>query len=239
MNVTERTLEWYSDCFKALNNPNPTDSELKVFVIGMREKGWQATTCNNHIRAINAYLHWKTVGMDVKCSPSCKHQKLSYLKEEDKVLPTFSIDDIKKFVQWKPKTWTETRLQLLVLFLADVGSRIIEALSVKWPDTDLENLLVTLHGKGKKDRKVPFSYELRKYLFKFKMINKYDLVFCTKDGMKLDRCIMLRDVKLLCERLRIDAPERTLHAFRHTFALNYLRKGGSVFHLQKSLVTLI
>ena len=46
---------------------------------------------------------------------------------------------------------------------------------------------------------------------------------------------MLRDVKRLCKRLGIVPPARTIYAFRHTFAVNYLRKGGSVFHLQKML----
>lgn len=42
-------------------------------------------------------------------------------------------------------------------------------------------------------------------------------------------------MKLLCKRLGIVAPARTIHSFKHTFSVNYLRLGGSMFHLQKML----
>jgi site-specific recombinase XerD len=82
------------------------------------------------------------------------------------------------------------------------------------------------------------SEKLRKRLWKFQKVGEshpHVGVFCTKSGRKVDRHVMLRDVKLLCTKLGIKIPERTIHAIRHTFALNYLRNGGSVFHLQKAL----
>jgi integrase/recombinase XerD len=61
------------------------------------------------------------------------------------------------------------------------------------------------------------------------------LLFANRGETRLGRNNVLRVVKLLCGRLGFRPPVRTLHAFRHTFAVNNLRRGGSVFHLQKVL----
>jgi integrase/recombinase XerD len=141
-------------------------------------------------------------------------------------------------VNWRAKNFYERRLRLLVLVLLDTGCRISEALGLRVADCDLDNLLLRLNGKGQKQRRVPFSFELRKALVRFTRDfcpHPHLLVLSTKLGQRLDRHVMSRDVKDLCGRLGFEAPERTLHAFRHRFSVNCLRRGGSVFHLQKVL----
>jgi integrase/recombinase XerD len=123
------------------------------------------------------------------------------------------------------------------MFLIDT-CRISEALSLRVRDIDLENLLVTLDGKGRKQRVVPFSFELRNSIFRHIIAcnRTPDSLLCSnRTETRLGRRNVLRDVKLLCKRLAFNPPARTLHAFRHTFAVNYIRRGESVFHLQKVL----
>jgi len=159
------------------------------------------------------------------------------MKEPQHVLPTYTLYQIQLLLGWKPKRTTGHRLSTFVAFLADTGCRIDEALSLHWKDVDFDNLLVLLHGKGSKDRLVPISLELRKRLFLFqrKTEAREGLVFGTQGGTKQGRRNVLRDFKVLCRSLGFEPPERSIHAMRHTFAVNYLRKGGSVFHLQKML----
>jgi len=237
-NVSPSTLEWYKHSFKWLHSESPTKDELKDAVLRMREKGLKATGCNSAIRAINAYIHWSHAGPDVKCSPACKHPRISQLKEPDLVLPTFSGEQVQLLVRHTPKRKCQKRLHLLVLFLLDTGCRISEALTLHVSEIDMENMLVTLDGKGRKQRIVPFSFELRKALFRyFKEFGRKpeSSLFANRSETRLGRRNVLRDVKRLCKRLGFNPPGRTLHAFRHTFAVNYLRRGGSVFHLQKVL----
>lgn len=224
-NVSPRTVQWYGESFKWLGIESPDSADLKSFVMRMRERGLKPSSCNNRIRAVNAYLKWCGSPLHV-----------SRLKEEQRVLPTFPLPDIRKLAAWKPNGFYEVRLHTIVVTLADTGCRINEILGLHWTDCDFDNLLLTVKGKGSKERKVPFSFELRRFLWKYQQRkNDDELVFATRDGRMLGRREVLRDVKSLCRKLRLKVPERTLHAFRHTFAINYLRNGGSVFHLQKAL----
>jgi len=226
-NVSPRTIEWYEQSLRWLPSESPTADDLKAFVVQMRERGLSPSGCNCRIRAVNAYLKW-----------TGSSHRASKLKEPQLVLPVFTAPQIKAMIGWKPHGFYQRRLHLLVLILLDTGCRISEALDMHVSDCDLDNLLVTLNGKGQKQRKVPFSFELRRALFRYSRQfcpHPYMLVLGTRKGCNLDRHVMARDVKALCKRLGFDPPARTLHSFRHTFAVNYLRRGGSVFHLQKVL----
>jgi integrase/recombinase XerD len=138
-------------------------------------------------------------------------------------------------MKWKPKGFWQVRLHVFVLQFVDTGCRSGEATALHWANVDFDNLLLKLPGKGAKDRLVPFSFELRRHLFRWKQLHRWDLVFPTRRGQLTGRRNELRGVKLLCKRLGIAAPARTIHSLRRTFAGNYLRRGGSVFHLQKVL----
>ena len=238
-NVSAATVSWYTHALKWLPSESPTQDDLKDTVLRMRERGLKETGCNAVIRAVNSYLHWNS-GAERKCGPGCSHPRIAQLKEPQNVLPTLTEAQVKLLVSWKPKpkNFYQRRLHLLVLLLLDTGCRITEALTLRVSDVDMDNMLITLDGKGRKQRIVPFSFALRKALHRF--IADFNLkpdylLIATLRGTRVRRMTALRGVKLLCKLLGFDPPARTLHAFRHTFAVNYLRRGGSVFHLQKVL----
>jgi len=234
LNVSERTLTWYEQALRWLPHPHPDQQQLKEIVVRMRERGLKPQSINSYRTAINSYLHWAT-GTDRACSPQCDHPRIARLKEPQTIPQTYSTEDIKKLVSWRPKSHCERRLLTLIAMLADTGCRVDELLSLRWSDVSFDDLLICVRGKGDKQRRIPFSLEARRLLFRHQQQSKFDLIFASTTGVKLGRRNVLRDVRLLCQKLNVHLPVRALHAFRHTFALHYLRKGGSVFHLQRAL----
>lgn len=218
-NVSPNTEQIYRAAWSKWEKYGP---DPVSFVAGMRQAGMNATGCNIYVRSLNAFFNW------------AGQQPIRKLKEEDKVPPTFSPSDIQKLIRYKPRS-CERRIYTLVMLLLDTGVRINEALSLQRADVDLDNLLFLVKGKGRKERLVPFSLELRKHLWKHLSGHSHSFVFATRDGKKMMYRNVQRAVKGLCVNAGIKPPRRLLHSFRHTFAVNYIRNGGSVFHLQRAL----
>lgn len=236
-NVSPCTLRWYRQALRWFPSEHPSQPELQEMVIRMREKGLKETAVNSYITCFNSYLHWDS-GTERPCGAGCTHPHLKKLKAPQNVMPTFTETQVKLLVKWRPQGKYDRRFHTLMLFLLDTGCRISEALTLCVNNIDFDNLLVTLDGKGRKQRIVPFSVDLRRALYRHIKENElgpYDRVFGTSRGTLWDRHNVIDWVKRTCRELGFEPPARTLHAFRHTFAVNYLRRGGGTFHLQKSL----
>ena len=237
-NVSPKTIEWYRYSFKAfsphLGQGFACDADLKeatkAAVMSLAASKLQPSSVNDYLRAIRAFLTWlHTEGH------ASERIKIAYLRAEEKTIEIFTSQQVERFVRWRPRTFAEHRLSTMIHSLLDTGLRISEITALRWEDVDLDNMLLKVKGKGNKHRLVPFSFELRKTMFRWHQENKYPLVFASVTGTRANERNVLRDMKWLAAELRISGVRVSPHTFRHTFATQYLRRGGNIFYLQKIL----
>jgi integrase/recombinase XerD len=234
-NSSHQTILFYQYSYKTFRRILGDDSDLTKnhltrFVLGMREKAMKPETCNVYIRGMNSYLSWL-----FENEYTSEHLKIKQLKTEQKVMKTFTDQQLKAIFLFKPKTFTEKRLHALLCLVMDTGVRISEALDLRRDKVDFDNLLLTVRGKGNKERPVPMSLELRKVLWKFSQQHKFDLMFPSRDGGRLLYDNTRRDFRKLCVKLKLEGFDGSFHAFRRKFTRSYVKNGGNLFYLMKAL----
>ncbi|HZH92185.1 MAG TPA: tyrosine-type recombinase/integrase [Pyrinomonadaceae bacterium] len=235
-NSAANTIIFYRQSYKAFklyvgeDTQELNKSVLNRFVLTMREKGLKPSTCNVYIRGLNSFLSWLHEYEFIT-----EPLKIKLLKTEQRVMKTFSDQQLKAIVSFKPKTFTEFRIHTLLCLLIDTGVRVTEALELEREKIDFDNLFLTVRGKGNKERFIPMSLELRKTLWKFCQQHSHSLVFPNRDGGKLLYDNTRRDFRILCHRLKIEGFDGSFHAFRRKFAKSYVRNGGNLFYLMKAL----
>lgn len=187
-----------------------TGERLKEFVIALRETGIADTTCNITIRELNSFLGWLHENEYTK-----DRLKMRQLKAEKKVLQDFTETEIKAFLDYKPKDFFEWRLHVLICTAIDTGCRINELLTLKRSNIDFDNLLIKVLGKGRRERIVPYSLELRKVLWRYSRMHQHELFFSTRKGGKLSYHNMLRELKKLGDKLGVKNERVGWHQFRY------------------------
>jgi integrase/recombinase XerD len=236
-NVSPKTLLWYKDiqrAFPALNIESPQtfrESAMQA-VRGHLERGVKPVSVNSWLTGVRAYGIWLWQEGHLKEKP-----RIELLKYEQKILITLSKESLHHIINFRPKGQTLTRSHLATLTILDCGLRASELLGLTVEHVDMDNLVIkVVNGKGGKHRLVPFSAELRKHLFRYAYGNgtgKRVYIFGTKNDTKVSARNLERDFKALGERLSI--PHLAPHQCRHTFACEYLKRGGNLEFLRRIL----
>jgi integrase/recombinase XerD len=261
-NVSNATLVWYETAWKAfrgsathcLTDPAALSrSDLEQFIYRLRDRGVKPVTCNTWLRALNAFFRWLHERGDLPTRVSLKPQK-----EEKRLVATLDSDAIIRLVAFKPpreatanpnhldgprrgqKAFAWWRIHALACALLDTGCRVQELLDTRVEHFHFEDLLVTVVGKGDKQRRIPFSQDLRRILYRYLehrqrlgISPNEPLMFPVHEGGLWDQRNALRSLYALERRLGLK--RFGFHRLRHTFATEYLRRGGDVVRLSRTL----
>ena len=152
-NLSERTLSFYAETYNYFKQVGAFDNlskqSLQNAVITFRERGTGIGGINAYIRGVNTFLKW--------LHQEHKYEDLSIkkLRGGQTILRSLTDEELKIIVRYKPKTFTEKRLQSVLLLMIDTGLRINECLTLERSKIDFDNLLLSVIGKGNKERIVP------------------------------------------------------------------------------------
>jgi integrase/recombinase XerD len=233
-NWSPRTVRTYRQGLvvlgSAISDGLPSKASLDSSVISMRDRGLTPGGINMYARTINSYLSWLREEGHVN-----ERLRIKLLPNPPKPYVTLSDGDIRRLAMHTPKGWARIRTWTLAMLLLDAGLRIAEALSLERDQVDLDALVLRVLGKGQKIRLVPISVEGRKALFRWLSRSTGRYVFGTKRGRQWSHRNAYRDVTTFCRALGITTARVNPHAFRHCFAVSYIRNGGDLYRLSRIL----
>lgn len=133
---------------------------------------------------------------------------------------------------------TALRDRAMIVTLVDTGVRVSEISTFTVGDYNRSRgQLMVVQGKGNKDRTVFLGKSgqraLWRYLAERPSADEAEPLFATRNNTHMDRHAIRHMVQRAAKRAGVKGS--TVHRFRHTFAINFLRNGGNPLELQQLL----
>ena len=234
-----RSIEWYEGQMRGFVRYSMArtladlDIERARAYMGHRqESGLSENSIHADYQTIKAFANW-CANEELPVSPTLS--RLRAPKVSIKELVTYTDDQVKQLLDIAPKGWPLLALQIMM----GTGMRVAElrALEVDDFEDDGEaSFLKIRRGKGAKFRRAPVSDRLRRELHRY--VNRVrpksadGHLLLQRGGQPLTAAALESMFRRL--RLRLGFHVHA-HGLRHTFATEYLRRGGDIERLRRIL----
>lgn len=201
--------------------------------------GLSARSVNRHISSIKGFYKYLLEEGKINEDPS---EEISVLKIEKSLPKYLTIDEVDKLLNFETKTAFDYRNKAMMEVMYASGLRVSELVSLDYNSIDLENSLIRVKGKGKKERIVPIGdiavKALKVYMEDYRPFlvkkGRYDELFLNNHGKPISRQgfnFILENIK---ESTGIEK-DLTPHVLRHSFATHLLEGGADLRSIQEML----
>ena len=241
-------MAWYENILRELERTlNAQDVErleqiepehLRVHLAALRRKGHASETVFRTYGAIRcAFRFWKREG---KLAGNPMELIERPRRERTLIRPLSSEQAARLLEMPDARTSQGLRDRAMMALMLDSGLRVSEVLSVEANRIDWVNCALSVMGKGRKERTVPFSARTGQVLLEYareraKRPAADPQFFLGRTGRRLERTKVRKLVVRYGKAAGIDGVRVSPHTLRHTFAVLYVRNGGDSFSLQEIL----
>lgn len=238
------TLEWYQEAFQAFErfcscqgfDADPTKVtplHIRMWLAHIQDTGVSKSTLNGRFRALRAFFNWCIAEAIIDQSPmrNIRTPSLGSI-----VIPVFSPEHVRALVHLcPPNTWWGARDRAIILTFLHTGIRLSELTGLQLSNLNFTNDCIKVRGKGDKERTIYLAPEAQQAILQY-LRHRSDDAAClwlSQQGTCLTSNAVQQFIRDLGQKAGLKGVRCSAHTFRHTFAINFLKAGGSLRHLQE------
>lgn len=250
-NYRPSTIQWWRGALQLLQGyfrmgelrtvADLTVDRLQTYFIAKRAGGWTADTYSNQYRALHAFLRWCVARGELAVNPLVAIPRPKLERKLPKRITLEEAEIVLNYAFYGPATFPFKRYRnrALLAVMLYAGLRRTETVNLEVNHVDLtQRSLFVRCGKGGKDRLVPLSATLTRYLEEYlaertKAGRRSKALFTlVREDRPLSSTALKRILDLIRKGTGIDV---SAHRLRHTFATLMLEGGCDLFSLKEMM----
>jgi integrase/recombinase XerC len=209
-------------------------AHLRAFIADEHRRGCAPKTLQRRLSACRSFYGWMLRHGRIAANPVAGLRAPKAPRKLPKVLDP---DEAKTLVETPVDAPLGLRDRALLELFYSSGLRLSELCGLRWAQVDLDDALVTVHGKGKRERVVPVGTHALAALAEWRAstgAKHDDPIFPGRGGAPITpRAVQLR-VRQLAERQGLFKQVHP-HMLRHSFASHILESSGDLRGVQELL----
>ena len=208
--------------------------QLRAFIAAEHRRGLSPKSLQRRLSACRSFYQWLLKHSRISANPTAA---IRAPKAPRKLPQVLDADEAKALVEVPTDVPLGVRDRALLELFYSSGLRLSELCGLRWRDLDIDNGLVTVLGKGSKQRSVPVGSHARTALTEWKEAQKPAgdaPVFPGRGGAPISpRAVQMR-LRLLAQRQGLFKRVHP-HLLRHSFASHVLESSGDLRGVQELL----